>query len=446
MQSSKEKVFLAFCEDYDEEKIQAIIHEGMEKLHIPQIKGKVAIKPNVVLAHKKAAPNSYTRPEVISSLLKEFNANHEVNSVHIVERAGARIPTSTQFRRAGYKKLKKVFNNVKLEPIEKTKTITVQLKNSKLHDSITTADSLVNNDFLIYMPKYKFNILVNGITGALKLNIGILDDEERMKFHDMRLPDKIVDLYEVGNPDLIIVDGITAGHGGSQLTSLPYPLGCIIMGTNSLAVDVVLNWIINHDPKQIKHLVEAHARGYGPIELSDIELIGKELSFFQERAKDFDKGYIRVDKFPTSWEILIGEGVADDGTTAYCQGGCHGIVLDALLMAKDRDVNNPKKVNPDVKLVIGKYKGDVEAKVIIIVGNCSEVQGNIKGRTIQVKGCPPTHRDLLVALALDGGLYPELLRMSIIIPSQIPHMAPNFLKRLHRKQAWKSLPELLTHW
>ncbi len=440
------KVFLAFCDKYDPKEIQKIIQKGIETLNISKISGNITIKPNIVIAHKKAAPHSYTRPEVVTGLLEEFNANHNVNSVKITERSGARISTSTQFKRAGYNRLKNHFNNLTLEPLEKTKQKVVELKNSKLHDKVTVADCLVENDFLIYMPKFKFNILVNGITGALKLNIGILDDEERMEFHDMRLPDKIVDLYEVGNPDLIIVDGIIAGHGGSQLTALPYDLGCIIMGTNSLAVDVVLNHIISHDPKQVLHLVEAHKRGYGPIELEEIEIMGESLDFFQKRTQDFEKGYFNpVREFPTTWEILVGDGEATDGTTEYCEGGCHGIVLDELLMAKDRDVDNPKKVNPNVKLVIGKYKGDVEAKTVIIVGNCSDVSGEIKGRTVRVKGCPPTHRDLLVALALDGGLYPEVLRMTLAFP-HLPYMTKKFLGKAHKTQTWKVIPELLRHW
>ena len=333
--------------------------------------------------------------------------------------------------------------------MEKTKTIQVDLKKGVLHDKITVAESIVDTENLIYATKFKFNILVNVITGALKLNIDLLDDEERMMFHDMRLDDKIVDLHEVGKPNFIAVDAIIAGHGGSQLTAQPYPLGLIILGTNSLAVDVVSNWIINHDPKQIGHLIKAHQRGIGPIDIEDIDISGEDIKIFQERAIGFDKGYVPVNEFPTNIDILVGDGVVEDDTgkhQSYCQGGCHGIVLDELLMAKDRDPSKPKKFRKDVKLVIGNYKGIVESKIVLLVGDCSKVDGEIKSKKlIRVKGCPPTHKELMVALALDAGLYPDLLRFSLVLP-ELLFITPKFLKRIHKLQAWKSVPEILKHW
>lgn len=446
----KNQVFLIDCNNYDPIEIKEKISAGIKALKIG-FNGRVTIKPNVVLAHKKAAHTAYTRPEFLEGLISAINENGSIEKpVIIVERSGATMSTKAQFKRAGYFKLRKKSSiPIKLEPMEKAETIQVELKNSVLHNKITVAKSLVETDNLIYTPKFKFNILVNGITGALKLNIGILDDEERMQFHDMRLDEKIVDLHEVGKPNFIAVDAIIAGHGGSQLTSQPYPLGLIILGTNSLAVDVVSNWVINHDPKKIGHLVKAYERGIGPIDINEIEIMGANLKVFQGRAKDFDKGYVPVNEFPTNIEILIGDGVVDDNTgkhSGYCQGGCHGIVLDELLMAKDRDPSKPHKFNKDIKLVIGNYKGDVESKIVLMVGDCTKVEGEIRSKKIiRVKGCPPTHKELLVALALDAGLYPDLLRFSLVLPEWL-FVTPKFLKRIHKKQTWKSIPEMIRHW
>jgi uncharacterized protein (DUF362 family) len=444
------QVFLIDCTNYDPREIKNKILEGIQALNI-KFNGRVTIKPNVVIAHKKAAPHSYTRPEFLEGLILAINESGTINKpIRIVERSGATISTKAQFKRAGYYKLKKKSSiPIKLEPMEKTRTIEVELKKGKLHDKVTVAESLVNTENLIYTPKFKFNILVNGITGALKLNIGILDDKERMMFHDMRLDDKIVDLHEVGKPNFIAVDAITAGHGGSQLTSQPYPLGLIILGTNSLAVDVICNWIINHDPLQIGHLIKAHERGIGPLDLEEIELLGVDIKIFQERAKDFDKGYVLVNEFPTNIDILVGDGIVDDFSgkhKEYCQGGCHGIVLDELLMAKDRDPSKPHKFNKNIKLVIGNYIGDVESKTVILIGDCTKVVGEIKSKKIiRVKGCPPTHKELVAALALDAGLYVDLLRFSLLLP-ELKFFTPKFLKRIHKPQAWKTLGEVLKHY
>lgn len=441
--SKANKVYLGFCENYNTDSVKKVILEGIQAIG-ENPSGRITIKPNTVLAHPKSSANSFTRKEFLDAMMSAVEVLSESPTFSIVERSGVRISTKKQFKYAGYYKLKKK-HNVKLEPMEKSETIKVKLEKGVLHDEITVHKSLVDCDYLIYAPKFKFNILVNGITGALKLNIGILDDEERMQFHDMRLDQKIVDLHEVGKPNLIIFDGIIAGHGGSQLTSMPYNMHLILIGNNSVAIDTVANWIINHDPKQIGHLIEANKRGYGPINLEEIELFGKDIKFFQDKAKDFDKGYVKVDEFDTNIEILIGDGEVDD-TVGYCMGGCHGILLDALLMSRDRHPDNPKKMNPNIKLVVGKYHKDVESKIVILIGDCTEVLGELKAkRVIKVPGCPPTHRDLLIHLALDAGLYPELLRMTLIIP-QLSYFIPQMFKRLHRVQAYKSIPQALRHW
>jgi hypothetical protein len=200
---------------------------------------------------------------------------------------------------------------------------------------------------------------------------------------------------------------------------------------------------------QIGHLIKAHERGIGPLDLEEIELLGVDIKIFQERAKDFDKGYVLVNEFPTNIDILVGDGIVDDFSgkhKEYCQGGCHGIVLDELLMAKDRDPSKPHKFNKNIKLVIGNYIGDVESKTVILIGDCTKVVGEIKSKKIiRVKGCPPTHKELVAALALDAGLYVDLLRFSLLLP-ELKFFTPKFLKRIHKPQAWKTLGEVLKHY
>lgn len=441
-------VYLADVQDYDnEEAIRAAIREGIKAVGVKP-KGRVTTKINCVIAHKRSSPHSFTRVEVLRAMGLALHDTGEIEDpIVITERSGTRIPTKTQFRRAGYYKhlSKKLF---RLETLEKAELTTVELKRSKLHETITIAKSMVDNDLLIFATKFKYNILVGGITGALKLNVGILDDTERMMFHDYRLDKKIVDLVEVGNPQLIIVDAITAGHGGSQLTSKPYEMGLIMVSNNPVAVDVVSNWIIGTDPHDVGHVVEAANRGYGPLELEDITIVGADLAMFQERAKDFETGFVPVDEFDTSMQILSGipipQSPGDNPT--YCMGGCHGIILDELLMTKDRSNKHPHKPKKDVVVVAGVYKGDVDAGTLIYVGDCAAIDGKVNAkREVKVPGCPPTHKDLLIAMALDAGLYPDLLRLSMVIP-EIGFVLPQFLRRITRPIAWKTIWQTLRYW
>jgi uncharacterized protein (DUF362 family) len=64
------------------------------------------------------------------------------------------------------------------------------LKKGKVHSQIKTSEEIIHRDFLIYTPKLKSNSLSHELTAAIKLNIGILLDRERMWDHNHNLDEK----------------------------------------------------------------------------------------------------------------------------------------------------------------------------------------------------------------------------------------------------------------
>jgi hypothetical protein len=115
----REKVIIRRADHYDPAAIARIIKEGLEDFGLTsRIRGRVTVKPNVVMAHHQVTPSAYTRPEFLDGL---FTALERVGSqeyrVTVAEKCGAAIPTSRMFRRAGYYRLKKK-HKFKLLPIE----------------------------------------------------------------------------------------------------------------------------------------------------------------------------------------------------------------------------------------------------------------------------------------------------------------------------------------
>ncbi|MEE8378582.1 MAG: DUF362 domain-containing protein [Candidatus Aminicenantaceae bacterium] len=406
-----EKVLLRRVQEYNPEIIRNIITEGMEELGIEKgARENITIKPNVVLAHHKLAPSAFTRPEFLDGLLGSLHPIQEPGSkITITEKSGTGLPTSRMFRRAGYRCLKKQ-HRIKLLPLEYDKKIRIPLSKGTVHKTITTGRSIADNDFLVYAPKLKSNVLSHGLTAALKLNIGILLDRERMRNHNYKLDQKIVDLLEVGLPDLIVTDAIEAAIGGNQMTQHGVHLGLIILATNPVAHDAVCAHILHLDPKKIPYLSIAHKRGYGPLDLSEITIGGDiSLEEIRKTTKTWDLGLKRIDKVDTGMKILCG--------LPYCSGGCHGIFLDWLYMIKDRKPKLWKKL-PEWTVVIGKYKGDVTAKRLMKIGSCTEIQGNVKARKrAKIKGCPPKHKDLLLSWLFRGRIINPLFRLDLIIDS-----------------------------
>ena len=404
----REKVLLRAVPDYNPTRIKQIIQEGLEEFGLSGAHhSDITIKPNVVMAHHRIAPSAFTRSEFLDGLIQALHDGRDPSpKITITEKCGAGIPTSRMFRRAGYFSLKKK-HHIKLLPIEESKKKKIHLQKGKIHNRITTSRKIADNDFLIYTPKLKSNSLTHGLTAAIKLNVGILCDRERMWNHNCHLDEKIVDLLEVGYPDFIATDAVEISMGGNHLTQHGYPLGLIIMATNPVAHDSVCAHMFRLDPAQIPHLRLAHERGYGPLDLSEIDIKGDiSLSSVQEKTKDWKTGFIRVDDVDCDIQVLTGE--------PYCTGGCHGVFLDWLYMIKDRKSELWKKL-PPWTAVIGKYPGDVRADRVLIIGTCSEVQGRLEAKkTRRIKGCPPKHKDLVLWMFLKTGIINPMFRLDLI--------------------------------
>jgi uncharacterized protein (DUF362 family) len=405
-------VILRRAPAYDPAAIEKIIREGLEELDLSsRVKGRLTIKPNVVMAHPKVAPSAFTRPEFLEGLIRALKSHAGVEEITVAEKCGAAIPTSRMFRRAGYYKLKRKLG-FRLVPIEEGMRRTVALEKGVVHRTIKTGKDIVENDFLLYAPKLKTNALSQGLTAALKLNIGILCDRERMWNHNYNLDEKIVDLLEIGHPGFIATDAIEISMGGNHLTQHGRHLGLILMSDQPLAHDVVCAHIFHLDPKSIRHLALASARGYGPLELADIDVTGDiSLAEIRRTTEGWDTGCVRVDDVDCNIKVISGE--------PYCGGGCHGVFLDWLYMIKDRKPKLWKNL-PRWTVVIGKYKGDVTVDKLLLVGTCTEIQGRVKAKKIRrIKGCPPKHKTLVLLIFLKAGILNPLFRLDLIYDAYV---------------------------
>ncbi|MBM3297780.1 MAG: DUF362 domain-containing protein, partial [Candidatus Aminicenantes bacterium] len=422
---SREKVILRRVDRYDPAAVAGVVREGIEELGLaPRLKGRVTIKPNVVFAHHKLAPAAYTRAEFLEGLVTALKDKASGGmDITVAERCGSAIPTTRMFRRAGYYRLKKKLG-FKLEAIEEAKKVKVALSRGTLHHQIRTARSIVERDFLVYAPKLKTNVLVLGPTTALKLNIGLLLDRERMWNHNERLDEKIVDLLEVGTPDFIATDGVETCIGGNQLTGEGKHLGAVILAAHPLAHDVVCSHIFNLDPAGVGYLKLAAERGYGSLRLGDIDLQGDiALDELQRRTRGWNYWFLRADELPGNIKALCGE--------PYCRGGCHGVFLDWIYMIKDR---KPRLWNnlPEWTVVAGKYKGDVSAKRVWLLGTCTEVEGKISARRkIRIRGCPPKHKTLVLWMFLKAGILNPMFRLDLVFDGYV-FLFFSWLRRLVR--------------
>jgi len=392
MGMTKRKVIIRRCDAYDQETLKRLIGEGMEALAM-RPRGRVLIKPNVVTANKEYIHHSYTEPRMVEAMVTVLKNHGGAETITIGESGGIGIPSRMFFAESGMAEAAKRAG-VPLVDFSEEKTFKRSLEKAKWHTTMEVARSIHEADFKVWMPKLKYHI-VTDLTNALKLNVGILTHKERFHYHDDRLHEKIVDLLEVGMPDLVVTDAVIIGKG-FESSPWPVPLGALLISNDPLAVDVVASHILGYDPEEVKHLKEASDRGYGSLSISDVDVSGDvTVEELAARLKGVVSPFQDLQELDTP--IRFYEGI-NPASGNICDGGCICSIKGVLGTSEKKNEGSMKKAKPGA-IVMGHYQGDVvhPGETVALIGKCAGVSGTFQaGKVVKIGGCPATVKDLML--------------------------------------------------
>jgi hypothetical protein len=261
-----------------------------------------------------------------------------------------------------------------------------------LHPTIFVPQALTRCDFFVNAPKFKAHSMMN-VTFGMKNYIGLQDDAYRLVDHTFTLAHKIADLQEILAPDFIAMDAILAGEY-CEAAARPFPLHLIVMGANRVAADAVCTYMVGLDPANVDHIRLASERGYGPIDLSEIELLGDvSLAEAKQRCATFRLNLARVD------QMLNGRGniTVHLGSTPhreFCPGGCPGFLKDAVLITEVFQPNVLQESRP-LSYIIGDYQGEIHSRPgekIVALGDCARWSGQVDGKSLHAVRAPSPAR------------------------------------------------------
>lgn len=390
-----EKVMIMRCDDYDPNKIQLIISKGLKEFGVVP-KGNILLKPNVVIAHKVVFPFAFTRSEFLEGAIIATKNNTESGSRIIVgERSGITIPTRYTFKNAGYLEVLKR-QQIKAYYFDEQVQVPVALPSGCLREEIFIPLPIAEADFLFNLPKFKGHPWTL-MTMALKnVGIGCQDDRHRLVDHNAWLEHKIVDMQTILPKGFIAVDAIIAGQK-MMLTPDPFSMGAIVMGTNPVAVDTVCCHMISLAPEKVNHLRMAHERGFGPMSLDEIDIVGDfPLKEIQRKTKNFQLYLKRIEEsFQEGGRITCTVGkFPEKHSCDYCWGGCPGALQEASHIIKALDPEAFEKIKK-IRYVVGKVEeipNLQDDESVIFAGNCTSYQGMIGEKYVKIEpGYKKTH-------------------------------------------------------
>jgi hypothetical protein len=204
-----------------------------------------------------------------------------------------------------------------------------------------------------------------------------------------------VDVLEIGWPDLIVTDAITIGRG---FESSPYPehLGAILISNDPLAVDVVASHIMNYHPEEVPYMIEARDRGYGSIDINDVDVTGDvSIEALAAVTAKLHSPFQDLQELDTPLKFY--EGI-NKKSGNLCYGGCICSIKGCLGTAEKKYEGNLKQAKKGA-IVMGFYEGDVihPGETVALIGDCAGVSGRLEaGKIIRVKGCPVKVADLMI--------------------------------------------------
>lgn len=390
----KPTVILRDCATYDPERIARIVGDGLSTLDLTPF-GRTLVKPNCVAAGD-LFPHAHTRPEFVEGVLRALGARGRatIESLAVGERCGITIPTRFAFSEARYpeaarRAARAIGRRVALQHFEEFPQVEVPLYHEgRLRDSIFTPEPVARADFFVNCPKFKAHPWTT-VTFSMKNYIGIQDDRHRLIDHDWALDRKVADLQAIVQPQFVAVDAIVAGEG-RMLTPRPRALGLVIMGNNQLALDAVCCAIIGVDPATVEHLRLAAERGFGPLDLAQIQVLGDvSLDEARERAQGFEVGLVRVEDYFADTNIRAYAGPPpSQGASDYCWGGCPGALEEAIEILRVFDARTDSRM-PKTHVVFGAYEGELRdwqpGERVIFLGDCASFHGRLGARQVDLE-------------------------------------------------------------
>ena len=312
---------------------------------------EVYIKVNGIDFKKHA----YTSPEVLQEVIKY--CIEKGAKVYVMENATQANMTRIVFSINGYKK---VCDDLGVEIIYLDEETSEVFEFSGKPSSLETADGYILKQFrlpktivkimnerdsitYINLPKLKTHSMAR-VTLGIKNQWGFPQHADRGKDHNFNLHSKLVDVYELIQPDITIIDGTEGTINGHYPPTnwedkLVIPFNILIGGRDTLSVDVVGARIFGLSLEEVPHLKIASERGLGVADLNKIKVIGKSLSDYKEK---YD--WNLVQEFPKDVKIIKGKEL-------LCIEGCQN---NPLATIQGFAVDFPEKFKGGWFVIMGK--------------------------------------------------------------------------------------------
>ena len=253
-------------------------------------------------------------------------------------------------------------------------------KNTKIAQSILNVDKIIDAAVMKTHDQTRITLGIKNLKGVIPLT-------EKKRSHALGVEQAIVDLSMLLKPAIIVIDGTTAAEGMGPTGGDPVKMDLVIVGTNTLATDMVGATVMGFDIAKVKFIEYAIEAGIGPGSLDEIEVLGCPIDSVRRQ-------------FVTA-ESVVKEQYAEMGINIVSQNVCSGCWAEFrhIYYSLGKSRNQLKGTT----FVLGQVEDMPSTDKCVIIGKCAKA---VADRGIFVKGCPPNHEEIEKAARKVSGLPP----------------------------------------
>ena len=282
-------VVAARCAAYDFEAVQTALRRALVPLGgmaaFVRPGERIVLKPNLLLG---SAPEEAitTHPAVVAAVAVEVReaGAHPV----VVESPGSGIVHVKTVVNRVYRKtgLLEAADSHGFELNLDMQWQEVSLPEARLVHRLQVMDPILEADGVINLAKFKTHTFMT-FTGATKNLFGVIPGLNKVGYHGkfadpLRFADMLLDVAGFVSPRLSIVDAIVGLEGkGPGTGGTARPLGFLLAGTDTVAMDVACCRIARIDTGAVPVLAAARERGLWGGRAADVDTVGVPVAELQ---------------------------------------------------------------------------------------------------------------------------------------------------------------------
>jgi len=236
---------------------------------------KVLIKPNYICA-KHPSTGVTTDSHVVEALI-EFVKERGCREITVGD--GGSEDTDRVFDAVGIREIA-VQYSVRLIDLNDDERVEVSVPNALALHKVSIAKTVLESTCIINVPKLKVHHMAL-VTLCIKNLMGAVLPKSIIH---SQLNERLADLASLIRPRFNIIDGMI-GSELDEVDGKPIQMDLLMSGRDIVATDAVGSAVMGIDPRRVRYLSLAEAKGVGTGDLAKIEILGEPIEKVKRRFR-----------------------------------------------------------------------------------------------------------------------------------------------------------------